>query len=164
MGRRGHMLCSVVGVQSVVVGGVYQWFIYFLQAFPFFCFSWCGVVWSRCRAVLVSRVARVAVGPHCTVLYGTVLYNLCETARNLRTCSCRMGTTSLLLSSPFSLCWFLLLRAGRLGEFLRQSPHFSDERKFQILPLHSGVPTAKQRQVFVRPPKGCRKVRRLKRW
>ncbi|CAB1100894.1 unnamed protein product [Ectocarpus sp. CCAP 1310/34] len=46
----------------------------------------------------------------------------------------------------------------RLGDFLRQSIHFSDERKFQILPLHSGVPTAKQRQVFVRPPKGCRKI------
>ncbi|CAN0181828.1 unnamed protein product, partial [Ectocarpus sp. 4 AP-2014] len=49
-------------------------------------------------------------------------------------------------------------REGELGDFLRQSVHFSDERKFQILPLHSGVPTAKQRQVFVRPPKGCRKI------
>ncbi|CAN0374751.1 unnamed protein product [Hapterophycus canaliculatus] len=48
--------------------------------------------------------------------------------------------------------------ACRLGDFLRQSPAFSDERKFQILPLHSGVPTSKQRQVFVRPPKGCRKI------
>ncbi|CAN0465384.1 unnamed protein product [Ascophyllum nodosum] len=46
----------------------------------------------------------------------------------------------------------------RLGDFLRQSPRFSDENKFQILPLHSGVPTAKQRQVFARPPKGCRKI------
>ncbi|CAN0185647.1 unnamed protein product, partial [Ectocarpus sp. 8 AP-2014] len=49
-------------------------------------------------------------------------------------------------------------RARGRENFLRQSLHFSDERKFQILPLHSGVPTAKQRQVFVRPPKGCRKI------
>ena len=69
----------------------------------------------------------------------------------------------LLLMLPVVVCVenaiVFALKNERLGEFLRQSPHFSDERKFQILPLHSGVPTAKQRQVFVRPPKGCRKVR-----
>ncbi|CAM9415731.1 unnamed protein product, partial [Ectocarpus sp. 13 AM-2016] len=55
--------------------------------------------------------------------------------------------------------WDDITRRARGREnFLRQSTHFSDERKFQILPLHSGVPTAKQRQVFVRPPKGCRKI------
>lgn len=54
-----------------------------------------------------------------------------------------------------SIC---ILVQHRLGDFLRQSSHFSDERKFRILSLHSGVPTAKQRQVFARPPKGCRKV------
>ncbi|CAM9850906.1 unnamed protein product, partial [Discosporangium mesarthrocarpum] len=45
-----------------------------------------------------------------------------------------------------------------LGDLLRSSVSFSDTRKFLILPLHSGIPMAKQREVFARPPQGCRKI------
>ncbi|GMI09086.1 hypothetical protein TrVE_jg12394 [Triparma verrucosa] len=35
---------------------------------------------------------------------------------------------------------------------------FSDPRKYKVLQLHSGVPANEQREVFKRPPKGCRKI------
>mgnify|MGYP002803825931 CR=1 FL=1 len=42
-------------------------------------------------------------------------------------------------------------------EMLRKNPFFSTD-KFLILPLHSLLPTANQRQIFDRPPPGIRKI------
>ncbi|CAM9232255.1 unnamed protein product, partial [Choristocarpus tenellus] len=47
---------------------------------------------------------------------------------------------------------------SRLGDLLQSSKTFSDTRKFSVLPLHSGIPTGRQREVFARPPSGCRKI------
>lgn len=47
---------------------------------------------------------------------------------------------------------------SRQTDCLRTRPYFSPQGKFLILPLHSGVPTKNQREVFKRPPTGCRKI------
>ena len=41
---------------------------------------------------------------------------------------------------------------------LSSSPFFKDSSKFLILALHSKVPSLEQKQVFKRPPQGCRKI------
>ena len=46
----------------------------------------------------------------------------------------------------------------RLKEKLGSHLDFSTSR-YQVLPLHSMVPAADQRKIFVRPPPGVRKVR-----
>ena len=45
----------------------------------------------------------------------------------------------------------------RLKDSLERKPAFSSSR-YRILPLHSMVPAADQRRVFVRPPVGVRKI------
>ena len=44
----------------------------------------------------------------------------------------------------------------RLKDLLEAIPGFS--ARHQVLPLHSMVPAADQRRVFLRPPAGVRKV------
>ena len=44
----------------------------------------------------------------------------------------------------------------RLKDLLEAIPGFG--ARHQVLPLHSMVPAADQRRVFVRPPSGVRKV------
>ena len=41
---------------------------------------------------------------------------------------------------------------------LETTPPFNDKNKFSILPLHSGIPSKDQRKVFLRNPKGMRKI------
>lgn len=41
---------------------------------------------------------------------------------------------------------------------LESTSPFNDKSSFVIYPLHSGIPSKDQRQVFVRPPKGIRKI------
>jgi ATP-dependent RNA helicase DHX36 len=55
------------------------------------------------------------------------------------------------------------LEAGwaEISEFsliLESTPPFSDSSQFITLPLHSGIPSKDQRQVFQKPPIGTRKV------
>ncbi|GAB4848177.1 DExH-box ATP-dependent RNA helicase DExH6 [Ancistrocladus abbreviatus] len=47
---------------------------------------------------------------------------------------------------------------NRARESLLANPFFKDSSKFQILALHSMVPSAEQKKVFKRPPPGCRKI------
>ena len=46
----------------------------------------------------------------------------------------------------------------RLKNALEARHPFSDARQYSVLPLHSMVPVAEQRKVFVRPPEGVRKI------
>ncbi len=47
---------------------------------------------------------------------------------------------------------------SRLREALRRDPLLGREDKFLVLPLHSGIPSKQQREVFKRPPPGVRKI------
>jgi HrpA-like RNA helicase len=50
---------------------------------------------------------------------------------------------------------------AEISEFslLLESTHpFNNKSKYSILPLHSGIPSKDQRKVFMRPPKGVRKI------
>jgi len=47
---------------------------------------------------------------------------------------------------------------SRLRDALRQDPDFGNAKKAWVLPLHSGVPSQQQREVFKSPPPGVRKV------
>ncbi|KAL6529829.1 hypothetical protein OROGR_015452 [Orobanche gracilis] len=47
---------------------------------------------------------------------------------------------------------------NRTREKLQASPFFKDPSKFIIMPLHSRVPSVEQKEVFKRPPLGCRKI------
>jgi len=50
---------------------------------------------------------------------------------------------------------------AEISEFslLLESTHpFNNRSKYSILPLHSGIPSKEQRKVFMRPPKGVRKI------
>lgn len=50
---------------------------------------------------------------------------------------------------------------AEISEFslVLESTHpFSDPSQFVVLPLHSGIPSKDQRQVFLVPPTGVRKV------
>ena len=50
---------------------------------------------------------------------------------------------------------------AEISEFslLLESTHpFNNKSRYSILPLHSGVPSKDQRKVFMRPPKGVRKI------
>ena len=72
---------------------------------------------------------------------------------------------------PFLLVVLLLLLLGAVLVFLSGwdeikaahealSAHgtFGDASKFELVPLHSALPTASQRRIFGRPPPGVRKV------
>ena len=41
---------------------------------------------------------------------------------------------------------------------LESTPPFNDRSSFVVYPLHSGIPSKDQRQVFIRPPNGVRKI------
>jgi HrpA-like RNA helicase len=48
-----------------------------------------------------------------------------------------------------------------ISEFLmmlESTPPFNDRSQFVLYPLHSGIPSKEQRQVFVKPPRGVRKI------
>lgn len=47
---------------------------------------------------------------------------------------------------------------SRVRDRLLQSPLFSNTLAFNILPLHSMIPSDEQKKVFHRPPAGCRKI------
>src|SRR5690554_4866366 len=47
---------------------------------------------------------------------------------------------------------------SRLGKQLRLSGIFSNTNKFRILPLHSGIPKSRQKEVFQPVPEGCFKI------
>ncbi|GBG25750.1 ATP-dependent RNA helicase [Hondaea fermentalgiana] len=47
---------------------------------------------------------------------------------------------------------------AKLCDALQDHPLFGDESRFLVLPLHSGVTPASQRQVFKRAPRGVRKI------
>ena len=50
---------------------------------------------------------------------------------------------------------------GDISEFsllLDTTPPFNDRSKFVVHPLHSGIPSREQRNVFVKPPMGVRKI------
>jgi len=41
---------------------------------------------------------------------------------------------------------------------LESTPPFNDRSQFVVYPLHSGIPSKEQRQVFIKPPNGMRKI------
>ena len=41
---------------------------------------------------------------------------------------------------------------------LESTPPFNNRSQFVLYPLHSGIPSKEQRQVFLKPPKGMRKI------
>jgi ATP-dependent RNA helicase DHX36 len=41
---------------------------------------------------------------------------------------------------------------------LESTPPFNNGSQFVVYPLHSGIPSKDQRQVFVKPPRGVRKI------
>ena len=48
-----------------------------------------------------------------------------------------------------------------ISEFLmilESTPPFNDRSRFVLYPLHSGIPSKEQRQVFIKPPRGVRKI------
>ena len=48
-----------------------------------------------------------------------------------------------------------------ISEFLmilESTPPFNNRSQFVLYPLHSGIPSKEQRQVFLKPPKGMRKI------
>jgi hypothetical protein len=48
-----------------------------------------------------------------------------------------------------------------ISEFLmilESTPPFNDRSQFVLYPLHSGIPSKEQRQVFIKPPRGVRKI------
>uniref|UniRef100_A0A6T6CK03 RNA helicase n=1 Tax=Compsopogon caeruleus TaxID=31354 RepID=A0A6T6CK03_9RHOD len=47
---------------------------------------------------------------------------------------------------------------SKLCDKLKNNVRFRDASKYQILPLHSSLPTVNQRQIFERPPPGIRKI------
>lgn len=47
---------------------------------------------------------------------------------------------------------------SNLHKSLTESPLFGNPTRFLIIPLHSRLPTVSQREVFDRPPDGCRKI------
>lgn len=47
---------------------------------------------------------------------------------------------------------------SKLHDLLMTHPRFSNQSSFRVLPLHSSIPTASQREIFDRPPKGVRKI------
>jgi HrpA-like RNA helicase len=47
---------------------------------------------------------------------------------------------------------------SRLRDLLQRDPNFGREDRFWVLPLHSGIPSKQQREVFKRPPAGVRKI------
>ena len=58
---------------------------------------------------------------------------------------------------------YVLCVAGwaEISEFqlvLESTPPFNDTFQFRLLPLHSGIPSKDQRQVFLTPPTGVRKI------
>lgn len=47
---------------------------------------------------------------------------------------------------------------NRIRSKLQASPYFKIESKFSIFSLHSMIPSAEQKKVFQKPPRGCRKI------
>lgn len=67
------------------------------------------------------------------------------------------GTTYNYLPSSVYPTWF----RAEISEFtllLESTYPFSNKSKYSVLPLHSGIPSKDQRKVFLRPPKGVRKI------
>lgn len=45
-----------------------------------------------------------------------------------------------------------------LNDLLKSSPHFGDETRFDIIPMHSTISPKEQKRAFATPPKGVRKI------
>lgn len=45
-----------------------------------------------------------------------------------------------------------------LNDLLKSSPHFGDETKFDIIPMHSTISPKDQKRAFATPKRGCRKI------
>ena len=51
-----------------------------------------------------------------------------------------------------------LLTVSEFTLLLESTPPFNNRSQFVVYPLHSGIPSKDQRSVFIKPPKGVRKI------
>ena len=125
------------------------------------------------QAFATQAVCRLAFQPNSLMLGASamLIHLLCQcagmmpqqsccgalTSPSSLICACSMcGPAAPPASSPASAAagWDEIIR---LKDSLERKPAFSSSR-YRILPLHSMVPAADQRRVFVRPPVGVRKI------